>query len=154
MGARRRLLSALLSLLLVASLTTPELLARASRIQPSPQPPAPVAESTEDQLLRLVKQTWPANANAAISILYCESRIGADQRAWSLDTPDGGPFQINRQSWEHYFLRTKGWSWAQIVLDPATNVAAARVIFDRTGDFSAWSCSRRDPNDNALAAWL
>jgi hypothetical protein len=87
----------------------------------------------------------------AMTILYCESRIGADPRAWSLDAPDGGPFQINRESWEAFFMTQRGWSWPQIVLDPATNVAAARIIFDRTGNFSAWSCSQE--NANPAAGW-
>jgi hypothetical protein len=94
-------------------------------------------------LKRLAASTWPEDRTAALLILHCESRTGVDPDAWRLDAPDGGPFQINRASWEKYFLERYGWTWAQITQDPAINTAAARIIYDRTGDWSAWSCAQQ-----------
>ncbi len=94
-----------------------------------------------DTYLRvLAKTAWPEDTAAALNILHCESRTGRDPNAWRTDAPDGGPYQINRFTWERFFLDRYGWSWEQITRDPATNTAAARIIYDRTGDWSAWSC--------------
>ena len=95
----------------------------------------------ESYLRSLAESTWPEAEAEALSILYCESRIGADPDAWRVDAPDGGPYQINRASWETFFRERHGWSWMQITHDPAINTAAAKVIYDRTGDWSAWSCA-------------
>jgi hypothetical protein len=96
----------------------------------------------ESYLRSLAQSTWPEAKAEALGILYCESRIGADPDAWRVDAPDGGPYQINRASWETYFRERHGWTWKQITHDPAINTAAAKVIYDRTGDWSAWSCAK------------
>jgi hypothetical protein len=94
----------------------------------------------DDYLRVLAESAWPENTAAALNILHCESRTGKDPKAWRTDAPDGGPYQINRVSWERFFRDRYGWSWEQITRDPAINTAAARIIYDRTGDWSAWSC--------------
>ena len=104
----------------------------------------------ESYLRSLAESTWPHAGEEALSILHCESRTGADPDAWRVDAPDGGPFQINRASWEKYFRERHGWTWTQITHDPAINTAAAKIIYDRTGDWSAWSCATR-LNSQALA---
>lgn len=91
-------------------------------------------------LVALAESAWPEDPNPALSILHCESRTGRDPDAWRTDAPDGGPYQINRASWERFFLEKYAWTWNQITHDPAINTAAARIIYDRTGDWSAWSC--------------
>ena len=87
--------------------------------------------------------TWPEDQTAALVILRCESRTGEDPDAWRTDRPDGGPYQINRASWEKFFIEKHGWTWTQITHDPVINTAAARIIYDRTGDWSAWSCDHQ-----------
>jgi hypothetical protein len=66
--------------------------------------------------------------------------MGTDPDAWRTDRPDGGPYQINRASWEQFFLERHGWTWDEITYEAVINTAAARIIYDRTGDWSAWSC--------------
>jgi hypothetical protein len=95
----------------------------------------------ESYLRSLAESTWPDVKAEALGILHCESRIGADPDAWRVDAPDGGPYQINRASWETFFRERHGWTWMQITHDPAINTAAAKIIYDRTGDWSAWSCA-------------
>jgi hypothetical protein len=124
----------------------------------SDRAPAPVVRTiasaphyfdTLDTYLRvLAEDTFPDNLNAALSVLHCESSMGRNPDAWDVSAPDGGPYQINRQSWERFFLTRYGWTWEQITHDAAINTAAARIIYDRTGDWSAWSC---DPAATAAA---
>ena len=100
----------------------------------SPLPP-------EQELELLAAATWPEDEASALTILHCESRTGLDPNAWRTDWPDGGPYQINKESWERFFLERHGWTWEQITEDPVINTVAARIIYDQTGDWSAWSCS-------------
>jgi hypothetical protein len=102
---------------------------------------APPRRIPVDAYLRvLAESAWPDNAAGALNILHCESRTGLDPKAWRTDAPDGGPYQINRVSWETFFRDRYGWTWDQITHDPVINTQAARIIYDRTGDWSAWSC--------------
>ena len=49
--------------------------------------------------------------------------------------------QINRATWEEFFLETEGWTWEQIVLDDAINFQAAYIIWDRGGrTWLPWAC--------------
>jgi hypothetical protein len=97
-------------------------------------------DSVDTYLRVLAESTWPDNTNAALSVLHCESSMGKNPAAWDTAAPDGGPYQINRHSWEQFFHALNGWTWDQITRDAAINTAAARIIYDRTGDWSAWSC--------------
>ena len=105
-------------------------------------------ESLDTSLRVLADSPWPDNVNAALDVLHCESSMGKNPDAWDTAAPDGGPYQITRQSWEQFFRTRYGWTWEQITHDAAINTAAARVIYDRTGDWSAWSC---DPAATAAA---
>jgi hypothetical protein len=102
---------------------------------PAPEPPL-----TRDRLVSMVRQTWPEDPDRAESILYCESHAGDDPATFSLETPNGGPMQISRYTWEDYFLVNYSWDWRQIVQDVTVHLLAARVIYDRAGGWSAWRC--------------
>lgn len=105
-------------------------------------------DSIDTYLRVLAETTFPDNVDAALDVLHCESSMGSNPDAFDTTAPDGGPYQINRQSWEQFFRTRYGWTWEQITHDAAINTAAARVIYDRTGDWSAWSCN---PNGTAKA---
>ena len=116
-----------------------------SRVDAEPEEPTSTAQVLpavlpNDSLEQLAWATWPEDRTAALIILHCESRTGDDPDAWRTDRPDGGPYQINRASWERFFFLNHGWTWDEITYDPVINTAAARIIYDRTGDWSAWSC--------------
>ena len=54
---------------------------------------------------------------------------------------NGGRMQINKATWEDFFEREYGWTWAEIVLNDATNLQAARIIYDRAGgSWGPWAC--------------
>ncbi len=49
--------------------------------------------------------------------------------------------QINKATWEQFFLDNYGWPWEQVVLDDETNFEAAYVIYSRAGDsWLPWDC--------------
>lgn len=87
-------------------------------------------------------EPWPAHECAAlVAVEWCESRFGTHPDTYSLDAPNGGRLQINRATWEGFFLAHFGWTWEQIVLDDAINYAAAYVIWERAGgSWRPWSC--------------
>ena len=125
--------------------------ATADRLQTRPEaraePPLLVASAEampvlarDEGLQELAMATWPEDQASALIILACESSMGEDPDAWRTDRPDGGPYQINRESWERFFFERHGWTWDEITYDPVINTAAARIIYDRTGDWSAWTC--------------
>ena len=95
-------------------------------------------------IVAAVRATWPEDAEAAQGVLWCESRDGADPDAWKPEREDGGPMQINRATWENYFLTKYGWRWDQIVFDLQINLKAAREVFDISGGWRAWTCFRDD----------
>ena len=142
---RLQILLAVVIVGLTVLATNPTLIALGEETAVDRQRAPARAESVDDRLIRLVQHTWPLNRSAPLYVLYCESRTGLDPDAWRTDTADGGPFQINRETWERFLLDRYSWSWEQVALDVQTNVAAARVIYDQTGDFSAWSCSKGLP---------
>ena len=73
-------------------------------------------------------------------ISLCESGGGLNPAAYDLDATNGGIAQLNKSVWQPFFARTEGWSWADIVLDDATNLRAALVIYERSSGFTPWSC--------------
>src|SRR6188508_3616669 len=66
-------------------------------------------DSVDTYLRVLAESTWPDDANAALSVLHCESSMGRNPDAWDTAAPDGGPYQINRISWEQFFRALNGW---------------------------------------------
>ena len=50
--------------------------------------------------------------------------------------------QINKATWAYYFERKYGWTWSQVVHNLEIHLAAAREIYEKTGDFRQWTCSR------------
>jgi hypothetical protein len=92
-------------------------------------------------VLEAVTSTWPEDEEGAISVLYCESAGATHPDTFDLNRPDGGPLQINKRTWATYFEAKYGWTWSQIVRDIAIHLAAAREIYDKTGDWSPWACS-------------
>jgi predicted 3-demethylubiquinone-9 3-methyltransferase (glyoxalase superfamily) len=102
---------------------------------------ATFTDLTPQQVLEAVVSEWPDDPEAATSILHCESSAGTDPDTWNLAHPDGGPLQINKATWAAYFKDKYGWTWSQVVRDLETHLAAAREIYDKTGDWSLWACS-------------
>lgn len=94
----------------------------------------------EAVLLKALRSTWPADLPEAKRILWCESRNGLDPDAWDLSRPDGGPMQLNRETWEPYFEEKYGWTWEQVVFDVNIHFQAAREVYDRTGGWARWTC--------------
>jgi len=83
---------------------------------------------------------WPESERANLyAVEGCESRHGQDAGTYDLSAENGGILQINRPTWEGYFLETCGWDWAQIVTDDTTNYRAACLIWERNG-WADWSC--------------
>jgi hypothetical protein len=71
----------------------------------------------------------------------CESGHGTDPGTYDLTAENGGRLQLNRATWEPFFLETEGWTWDQIVLDDEVNLHAASIIWERSGQtWDQWSC--------------
>ena len=102
--------------------------------------PAPEAPLTRDRLIELVRETWPDDPARATSILICESGAGDDPATFDVDAPNGGPMQLSRYTWASFFHDGFGWDWDQVVKDIHIHLAAARIIYDRSGGWSAWRC--------------
>ncbi|HEY7270372.1 MAG TPA: hypothetical protein VH951_11140 [Dehalococcoidia bacterium] len=104
--------------------------------------PAPAVEPplTRDRMIELVRETWPEDPDRATRILLCESGAGDDPGTYDLDAPNGGPMQISHYTWAAYFHDGFGWEWQQVVDDIHIHLAAARIIYDRAGGWSAWRC--------------
>lgn len=77
---------------------------------------------------------WPeVLIPGALAIIQCESH--GNQNAVS-STSDYGLFQINKV-WAGFFGESP-----MVWLDPATNVAHALVIYERSGSWAPWTCSK------------
>lgn len=49
--------------------------------------------------------------------------------------------QINKATWAEFLEREHGWAWEQVVLDDATNLRAAYIIWERAGrSWVPWAC--------------
>jgi len=106
-------------------------------VPPEPPPPPTLEE-------RICSYDW--ECEVAIAVFTCESQLGRDPDAYNLDEPNGGIAQLNRQTWEWWFLYYYGWEWQAIVTNDDLNLAAAYIVwqehkrvFNETGWF-AWSC--------------
>jgi hypothetical protein len=109
----------------------------ASVLPELPPPPQPL---TRDLIIEMVAATWPEDPDTAVRILMCESHGGENPDAFSLETPNGGPMQLNRFTWEPFFAGLNGWTWEQIVTDINIHLQAARIIYDRWGGWEPWRC--------------
>ena len=94
-----------------------------------------------------VSEGWPDSPLPVLwSIAGCESDYGRNPRAYDLDADSGGFTQIHKRTWQQWFLVNYSWTWEEIVLDDATNLRAALIIYLRAGDgvsrgsFGPWSC--------------
>lgn len=86
---------------------------------------------------------WPEQPLKAIDVSLCESGLGRHPNTFNLEAAHGGPFQIGKATWADWFLVNYGWTWEQVVMDPAIHVAAARIIYDRSSGWSPWPyCGR------------
>ena len=75
------------------------------------------------------------------SVAACESGNGTNPAAYDLQAENGGRLQINKATWERFFLEGYGWTWSEIVFDDQRNREAAHIIWLRAGDsWSPWSC--------------
>ena len=95
----------------------------------------------------LICQVFPEQPLKAINVGLCESGLGRHPDTFRLDALHGGPFQIAYRwqpggpgidGWGEFFLANYGWTWEQVVTDPTIHVAAARVIYDRSGSWAPW----------------
>jgi len=105
-----------------------------------PVPSQDPALSPKDRLIALVQAAWPEDPATATRILICESQAGEHADTFSVDAPNGGPMQLNRDTWAGYFQELYGWTWEQVVTDIGVHLKAARVIYDRAGDWTPWRC--------------
>ncbi len=67
--------------------------------------------------------------------MHCESNIGQDPHTY--DHGQQGAFQLDRGTWEGYFLRAYGWTWEQVAYEPVTHAQAAFEVYERSGR-GAW----------------
>ena len=108
-------------------------------LMPSPTPvptptTTPVLMATATPVPWALMRYFPAAEwQTAWAVEGCESKHCTDPRTYDLSAPDGGCMQINRATWEGYFLREHGWTWEQIVFDDAINYQAAAVVWERWG---------------------
>jgi hypothetical protein len=106
---------------------------------PAPAERAPVAAEPAPW-----EATWPAAQWANVrAVDACESSAGEHPDTYRLDAVHGGRMQIAKAVWAEFFAREYGWSWERVVLDDATNFAAAYVIWERSGSWAPWPfCGR------------
>ncbi len=85
---------------------------------------------------------WPASELSNVwAIDGCESQHGTHPRTYDLNAENGGRMQINKATWERFFLDNYGWPWEQVVLDDATNFEAAYIIWEQAGrSWLPWAC--------------
>jgi hypothetical protein len=71
---------------------------------PAPQwwPPSP------NFLIELAQVTWPEDQPTAVRILDCESKAGTHEDTYLLEANNGGPMQINRETWRPFFEANYG----------------------------------------------
>lgn len=107
-------------------------------------PGCPVlAYEVQNRFAPYVCAAWPEQPLKAIDVALCESGLGRHPDTFRLDAIHGGPFQIARSVWAPWFAAHYGWSWEQVVTDPAIHVRAARIIYDRAGGWAPWPvCGR------------
>lgn len=87
-----------------------------------------------------IREAFPEDPETAVRVAKCESGLGSHPQTYNLAAANAGPMQINRGTWEGYFLRKYGWTWEQVVFDLGKHLQAAREIYDRAGGWSPWSC--------------
>lgn len=93
-------------------------------------------EPAPEHIERIVRARFGDRTDAALRVAHCESRY--DPRAVSAGGGSWGLFQINRV---HEDLVTElGYEWEDL-LDAAVNTHVARVLFDRAGGWSPWTCA-------------
>ena len=81
------------------------------------------------------KWYWPPEEWANLwAVEGCESSHGADPATYDLTRAQAGRLQIDRRSWEDYFMETEGWPWEDVVLNDAINYQAAYIVFQRAGE--------------------
>ena len=100
----------------------------------------------------LICLVFPEQIEKAINVGLCESGLGRDPNTFLLHLRHGGPFQIAYRwqddgpgidGWAEFFAVNYGWTWEQVVTNPGIHVAAARVIYDRSGSWAPWPvCGR------------
>lgn len=81
---------------------------------------------------------WPEQPLKAVDVALCESGLGRHPNTFNLGALHGGPLQIAESVWADWFLENYGWPWELVVTDPETHAHAARIIYDRSGDWSPW----------------
>lgn len=97
-------------------------------------------------LAALIGERFPEGERGpALAVAWCESRWGADERAFDTSWPDAGWLQINR-FWHEERAAAAGYTWDQVRLELPVNVDMAVDIWEEAG-WGAWTCSKVLPED-------
>ena len=81
---------------------------------------------------------WPAGLWPAVAAVeQCESHSGDDPLTWDVNRSQSGRMQLDRATWEPYFLE-RGWTWDQVIFDQAIHFCAAWEIYQRAGGWGPW----------------
>ena len=89
-----------------------------------------------DSIRALIRAVFGEHGEEALNVMWCES--GGDPGVVSYDGSSYGLFQLHAPTWARVF--PDFWEWWS---DPQWNIEHARIIFERAGSFSPWSCSGR-----------
>lgn len=95
-----------------------------------------------DEILEAAARAWPEQPDKAGRVAVCE--LGADvvtgaypaAVVFDVTRRTGGPMQIDAPTWAPYFADR--WDWPTVVLDLEAHFAAAREIYDRSGNWRPW----------------
>jgi len=81
---------------------------------------------------------WPAELWPAVAAVeQCESHGGEDPLTWDLNRSQSGRMQLDRATWEVYFLE-RGWTWEQVIFDQTIHFCAAWEVYQRSGGWGPW----------------
>jgi hypothetical protein len=107
-----------------------------------PEPASPAAAPTVptvEQLIRAAAARYGVNAERAVRVARCESRLGADPRAYFWSAPHRGVYQWDRPSWnERAPLAGVSPDWAAAFNDRANIEVALSTM--AAGQWGRWWC--------------
>jgi hypothetical protein len=97
-------------------------------------------------LASMIGELFPSHERGpALAVSWCESRWGADVRAFDPEWPDAGWMQINR-FWHEERAASAGFNWDKVRLDMSSNVEMAQAIWADSG-WDAWTCKKVLPSN-------
>lgn len=105
------------------------------RVAASEQPVnwiVPGQPSVAEEVEALIPVYFGFDPQTAHRVLVCESHLGVGLNDFNV-------WQINRPTWEDFFIDTQGWTWQDITGNLDINFQAALIIWKRGGWFQ-WHC--------------